>query len=115
MRREAVAATKADELARAAWPKSDVGLSKKHLIAKGLKQPVALSNGILILTGRNQNGRLYFRGTVDEAMIWLAELPLLAPPIHVDPRADFRAGLNKKLASIAADAATIFKKDRARS
>lgn len=111
MKREAAA--KADELARSAWPESNLGLSKKHLAERGVTSQVELSKGLVVLTGRNQEGQLYFRGTVDEAMIWLAELPPLTPPTYVDPRADFRASINERLASIAAHAAIISKKDRA--
>jgi hypothetical protein len=92
---------KIDDLARAAWPEAVLGLSKQHLAQRGVTGQVELSKGLLILTGRNQDGHLYFRGTLDAAMIWLAGLPPLEPPKYADPLADFRASINEKLASIA--------------
>ncbi|MGV8939499.1 MAG: hypothetical protein ACOH2J_20465 [Allorhizobium sp.] len=103
---------KIDDLARAAWPEADLDLSKKHLDQRGVTGQVQLSKSLVILTGRNQDGHLYFRGTLDAAMIWLAGLPPLVPPKYVDPQADFRASINEKLASIADEAATIIKKVR---
>ncbi|SEH27905.1 hypothetical protein SAMN03159407_3380 [Rhizobium sp. NFR12] len=100
-----------DDIIRASWPTPPPAtFSGAEIERKGLM--VAYEDNTRIVLARivTTPRTTVFRGTRDEAVIFIAGLPDAEPPKHTDPLALIRAEADSMLATIAVGAAARVRK-----
>jgi hypothetical protein len=100
-----------DDIIRASWPSPPtVSFSGAEIERKGLM--IAYEDDARIVLARiaTMPRTTVFRGTREEAAIFIAGLPDAAQRTHTDPLAPIRAEADSMLARIAADAASDVRK-----
>lgn len=100
-----------DDIIRASWPAPPpVSFSGAEIERKGLMIAYEDDTRIVLARIATTPRTTVFRGTREEAAIFLAGLPDAGPPKHADPLAPLRAEADTMLAVIAAAAAVDVRK-----
>ncbi|CAN7177964.1 hypothetical protein [Rhizobium sp. LjRoot258] len=100
-----------DDIIRASWPAPPpVSFSGAEIERKGLMIAYEDDTRIVLARIATTPRTTIFRGSREEAAIFLAGLPDAGPPKHTDPLAPIRAEADSMLATIAADAAADVRK-----
>lgn len=95
-----------DDIIRASWPAPPpVSFSGAEIERKGLIIAYEDDSRMVLAEIVMMPRTTVFRGSRDEAAIFLAGLPDAEPPKHTDPLARIRAEADSMLATITADAA----------
>ncbi|WP_173424088.1 hypothetical protein [Ensifer adhaerens] len=95
-----------DDIIRAAWPhkRPTASFAGDELERKGLM--ALYENEVLcVLASTVPPRNVVFRGTLDEAVAWVAQQPDAEPPKYRDPNATIRADVSAMISTIAAGAA----------
>lgn len=100
-----------DDIIRASWPSPPtVSFSGAEIERKGLMIAYEDDTRIVLARIATMPRTTVFRGSREEAVIFVAGLPDAEPPKHTDPLAPIRAEADSMLARISAGAAASVRK-----